>query len=148
MKIGDAVKIIDAQDIPTMQNLIGTIQHIVSGSENGWKLSSNDGYSWIDKWLEVVDEAATNLFSVGDKIRVRTEFWKTRCHGDPGLNDMMRDMAGTEYTIKTVWKIENNEWRYRLEEDEYGWVWAEYWLEPAEEFKDISDVNVMYILGE
>ncbi len=148
MKIGDVVKIIDAQAIPTMQNLIGTIQHIVGGSENSWKLSSNDGYAWIDRWLEVVDEAVTNLFSVGDKIKVRPVFWKTRYCGDPGVNDEMRNMAEMEYTIKTVWKDENNDWRYRLEEDKDGWVWAECWLESAEEFNDISDVNVMFILGE
>lgn len=148
MKIGDVVKIIDAQAIPTMQNLIGTIQHIVGGSENSWKLSSNDGYAWIDQWLEVVNETVTNLFSVGDKIRVRPEFWETRYYGDPGLNSTMCDMAGMEYTIETVMKSGNNKWRYRLKEDVDGWVWAECWLESAEEFKDISDVNVMFILGE
>ena len=80
-------------------------------------------------------------FKVGQKVKVKENFYKIEAKYDPGVVDEMLEYAGREDKIS---RIIDPDGLYKLESD--IWSWAEEWLEEPD--KEIKDSDVISVLEE
>ena len=85
------------------------------------------------------------MYDIGEQVRIRAGFDKTRISGDPGINLEMKKMVGEIHTISDR-SIRTNHTRYYFSDGD--WTWMEEWLEPVEpELPDINEDDFMVMFN-
>ena len=84
---------------------------------------------------------------IGQKYKIKKNFFKLRSDDDPGICNAMVKLAGQEMIVKEVWGSDNQFVRVF----ENTWCWYKEWLEPVEpelEIKEITDNDLVNLVTE
>jgi len=92
------------------------------------------------------------IYKVGDRVRIKYNFFEIRKRYDPNIVPDMIALEGTESYIDHVYdggRENPEEFIYHL--NNISWSWIGDWLEPIEEYgaiKDVSETEVFALFEE
>ena len=68
-----------------------------------------------------------NKFKVGDKIKVKENFWEIK--GNAGINDYIKKLAGRTLEVESLYKNGDVRTKEDDSKDDTVWAWDENWVE-------------------